>query len=208
MILRPLALIALLLSAPAAHAACLDAASISKGVAFTRADGRPGVAQAKGGGIEIDYAAGSDTAWTDERSTRLGIYENTWSYMPADDYYVGGGPGGYWEYRRGGKDAAPVPGSTWSTTLRSTLTRETGTEYGPEVTRSRIKATYSFLDAQSVTLSGCKYTAIPVELRGADAKLIRRWMYFPDLGFGLETRMASPETGRDLKLGLTAMKPL
>ena len=204
MFLRTLAL-ALLLS-PMAQAACLDATSIPKGVVFTRADGRSGIARASGGGIEINYAAKENFPWADHRQTTAGIFENAWTYAPTEEWIVGGGPGGTFEYRRSGKDPEPTPGTTWSTTIRLTFSHDNGTEYGPDITRSRTKATYSFLDAQEVTLSGCKYTAIPVELRGTGAKLVRRWMYFPDLGFGLETRMTDPETGHDLKLGLTAMK--
>jgi hypothetical protein len=185
---------------PAAYAA-----SITKGVAFTRADGRTGLARAKDGGIDIDYAVNSTTAWRDRRTTKAGIFEERWLSTPTDDYIVGGGPGGVYEYNRSGKEPSPTPGTTWATTLRQTLYTYDGTENGERSARARFKVSYSFLAAQEVTLSGCKYTAIPVELRGPNTKLIRRWMYFPDLGFGLETRMTDPETGKDRKLGLKAM---
>ena len=192
--------------APAAHAGCLDFTSIEKGVAFARADGHKGLARTRDGGIFIDYALNTGTAWSDTRRTQLGIYERTWSWSPTDEYYVGGAPGAYYEYKRSGKQPEPRPGTTWSTNLRIDETNDNGTEAGAQTDTTRLKVSYSFLNAQEVTLSGCKYTAIPVELRGPSAKLIRRWMYFPDLGFGLETRMTDPESGHDLKLGLTSMK--
>jgi hypothetical protein len=192
--------------APAAQAECLTFTSIEKGVAFTRADGHKGLARTKDGGIYIDYALNTGTAWGDTRRTQIGIFEKTWNWSPTDEYYVGGSPGAFYEYKRSGKQPEPRPGTTWATTLRIEETNDDGTEAGAVTGTTRVKVTYSFLDAQEVKLSGCKYTAIPVELRGPGAKLIRRWMYFPDLGFGLETRMTDPESGHDLKLGLTSMK--
>ena len=60
------ALLALLLTAPAAATACVTAADLATGVLFTREDGRSGLAITKGRDIRVVYSAMNDD-WTDTR---------------------------------------------------------------------------------------------------------------------------------------------
>ena len=205
-----LRLLALLLSLPTLAAAdCVTPEDLSTGIAFTRQDGRGGLAKADGKTIVVDYAVKSQTAWHDWRRTTLGLYELAWGWTPTDEYYVGGGPGGSYDYKFSGKPPVPTPGKTWSTTVRVTETQDNGTEFGPEKTRYSYDVTYSFQATKEVKLSGCPYTVLPVEatFTGPQGHYSRRWIYFPDLGFGLETRQIDHASGEDRKLGLTAMTP-
>ena len=200
----------LLLCIPSfARADCVTPKDLTTGIAFTRQDGRNGTVQAEGKGLTIDYAAGTKTAWQDFRRTTMGVYDLTWAWSPTEEYYVGGGPGGSYNFKFSGKPPVPVAGKNWKTTLRVAETQDNGTEYGPQTYRYNYDVTYSFQDTKEVKLSGCPYTVMPVEATfiGKSEHLTRRWIYFPDLGFGLETRVIDHTSGEDRKLGLTAMKP-
>ena len=203
MTLRLLCLLFLMPSPGAAT--CVTAQDLATGIACTRQDGRSGSAVAAGGLIEIDYAVTPDTAWQDFRRTSLGIYEMSWAFSPTDLPIVGGGPGGSYTYRFAGTPPVPTPGTAWTTTVRRVASRDIGVQSGPVVTRHRYKVTYRLLDIAQATVSGCTYTILPVEAvrEGGGAQ---RWIYFPDLGFGIETsRSDGTEAAR--KLGLTALQP-
>jgi hypothetical protein len=205
-----LCLAALLATAAPALADCVTKDDLAVGVAFKRQDGRRGEIVSTGKGFAISYAAGSQTAWQDDRNTVMGIYETTWAWTPTDEHYVGGGPGGYFEYKLAGKPPVPTPGTNWKTTVKVTTTQDYGLETGPEVTRRTYDAVFSYQAAKEATLSGCPYTIIPVEATFSNKTVhfTRRWIYFPDLGFGLETRFTDHQTGEDRKLGLTALTPM
>jgi hypothetical protein len=212
--LRPLLLL-LCLAAPAAPAlaACLDANSIDAGVTFRRADGRSGTAIRQGKAIRIDYAAG-DRQWVDTRVARLGIFDQSGEVFRAPlaegEAMVGGGVVSY-VWKHGATPPEPAPGTDWTTTLRETTQEEVGLEAGPEKTRRTYQVSYSFLEARQVTLSGCSYATLSVEATYAapDIRFVRRWVYFPELGFALETRSTDPRgyTRGGRKIGLTALGP-
>ncbi len=204
---------ALLLSTPAfaapAFADCVTKDDLARGVAFKRQDGRAGLIKAKGKTFEINYAVGSKTAWLDERDAVMGIYETAWAYTPTDDHYVGGGPGGLYAYKFVKKPPVPAEGTAWQSKIKVTETQDNGTEFGPEVSKTSIAVVYSFQPIKEAQLSGCPYRIMPVEatFTGENTHLTQRWIYFPDLGFGLETRVTVHNSGDDRKLGLTALTP-
>lgn len=192
-----------------AAARCVTADDLVPGVTFKRQDGRSGLAKADGKTIEVDYAANSQTAWHDWRRTTLGIYDLAWGWTPTDEYYVGGGPGGSYTYKFAGKPPVPEARTSWKTTVSVVESQDIGIESGPIKTRYSFDVTYSFQDTKEANLSGCTYTILPVEatFTGKKGHYSRRWIYFPDLGFGLETRQTDHQTGEDRKLGLTALTP-
>jgi hypothetical protein len=204
----------LALVAGPALAACLDAGSIDRGVVFTRADGRSGSAIRQGKAIAIDYAPG-EAQWVDRRVARLGIFDQSGEVfrpgLAEGEAMVGGGPVSY-VWKHASSPPEPAPGKTWSTTLRETTEEEVGLESGPEVIRRSYKASYSFSDPREVTLSGCSYRGITVEASysAPGQSFERRWIYFPDLGFALETRSSDPRghsPAGTRKLGLSALRP-
>lgn len=207
--MRLTALFALCLIAAPALADCVTPDDLAKGVAFKRQDGHRGIIQG-GAVLAVDYASDSTTAWMDKRKTKAGIYEIDWSWTPTDEYYVGGGPGGYYEYKLSGKAPEPAAGTDWKTKVKVTEWQDYGLETGPEKTRYAYDAVFSFQAEKEVKLSGCPYRIIPVEatFSGKNAHFTRRWVYFTELGFGLETRTIDHQTGEDRKLGLTEMKPV
>ena len=200
----------LLLTLPnLAQARCVTADDLATGIAFKRQDGRSGLALAKGKTVDINYNANPTTAWRDKRVTDRGIYELTRGSYPSDEEIVGAGPGGYFEYRLSGKPPVPKAGSSWKTTVTTKTTSDAGTEAGPQVQRGKMTATYSFQAVTEATLSGCTYRIQPVEATflAENTHTTKRWIYFPDLGFGLETRVTVHNTGEDRKLGLTSFRP-
>lgn len=191
------------------HARCVTADDLATGIAFKRQDGRTGLATAEGKKVKIDYATNPQGAWQDLRITDRGIYEASWGWTPTEEYYVGGGPGGAYQYSIQGKPPEPAAGKSWETTIRVKESHYDGTESGGDVLRYSVKALYSYQPVKEAKLSGCTYRIQPVEatFTGKGVHQTRRWIYFPDLGFGLETRFTDHGTGEDRKLGLTALTP-
>ena len=204
-----LCLIAALTATSPALADCVTKDDLARGVAFKRQDGRAGLIKAKGKGFEIDYALGSKTAWQDQRSAIMGIYETALAVTPTDEYYVGGGPGGLYGYKFVKKPPVPTEGASWKSVVKVTDTQDNGTENGPEISKYSVDVVYSFQAVKEAKLSGCSYRIMPVEatFTGENTHLTQRYIYFPDLGFGLETRVTVHNSGEDRKLGLTALTP-
>lgn len=179
----------LVLAPLSALAACLGKTSIDNGVVFTRADGRHGHAIRQAGGIFIDYDTGPGP-WTDTRQTRLGIYEMSLSLYPQDDPdAVGGGPADTTRTFRG-KLPEPVVGGVWSGNVKEKGWQNNSSQTGGYAFENRYVANFAFLPEISGKLSGCTYRAIPVEAQftATTGSFTQRWLYFPDLGFGLETK--------------------
>lgn len=184
-----------------ALAECVTADSLAKGVSFKRADGRAGRVVARDGGIYVDYAAGKGL-WTDERQTLLGIYEtNTTSFFSDEELIGSGDTRQTWKLR--GKPPVPKAGESWKTRISADAVTDNSSEQGYQEWSGKFDAVYTFLPEMEAKLSGCTYRAIPVEATflGEDGGFTRRWLYFADLGFGLETKRDG--TGN----GLTALKP-
>jgi len=199
---------ALLLCLPTlAGADCVTPDDLATGIAFKRQDGRTGLAKSDGTGVTIDYATSQTSDWTDLRKTDRGIYEKTWAYMPSDAMFVGPGPGGGYAYSLQGKPPDPTAGTIWKTRVKVSASNDDGTESGGKTARYSLQATYSYQAVKEAKLSGCTYRVQPVEatFTSPGHHETRRWIYFPDLGFGLETRFTDHTTGEDRKLGLTAL---
>lgn len=187
--MRRFALFACLALTPSIAAAdCLTADSVTSGVSFTRADGRVGRVVAKDGGIFVDYAAGKGL-WTDERQTLLGIYETRSVTYFSDEALIGSGDTSQtWDFR--GKPPVPQAGESWKTRIKEYSVTSNSSEQGYADWSGKFDAVYSFLPEQEVKLSGCTYRVVPVEATflGETGGFSQRWLYFPDLGFGLETK--------------------
>ena len=207
--LKTLLLFMVICGAPAlVQARCVVAADLETGISFRREDGRAGLARRQGALVHVTYAVSTD-AWRDDRLAVFGIYETR-----ADVHFdalpsVGGGHPRYdWVFA--GKTPVPQPGQSWTTRVRETRREDIGTAVAPPPQRKRFAVTYAFLPAQDVTLSRCSYTVIPVEAaigEGAGTNS-QRWLYFPDLGFGLETRRPAHLPGKADRRGLLAMTPV
>ena len=198
--MRRLALLLCLALTPGASLAeCLTADSVLSGARFKRADGRTGRVVAKDGGIFVDYAAGKGM-WTDERQTHLGIYElNTTSYFSDEELIGSGETRQTWKFR--GKPPVPEAGESWKPRISAHSVTDNSSEQGYQEWSGKFDAAFSFLPEIEAKLSGCTYRAVPVEATflGDSGGFTRRWLYFPDLGFGLETKRDG--TG----IGLTAL---
>lgn len=209
--MRITAITLLLAALPAiASARCVTADDLAQGITFKREDGRTGLIQAKDGALVVNYATNPKGAWQDLRVTERGIYEISRASTPTEDYIVGGGPGGYFTYKRSGTPPEPMPGKIWKTKVSQKLATDDGTEFGSKVARSSYQATYSFLPVTEAKLSGCTYRIQPVEVqyKASNTDNMQRFIYFPDLGFGLETRTVNHKNGEDVQLGLTALKAM
>lgn len=186
--LKPLLIAGLALFPLAAAAECLNADSIGKGVVFKRDDGRSGRAVAKDGGIFIDYSTNPGT-FTDERQTLFGIYELTTTEYASDEQLIGDGDTVQtWKFR--GKPPQPEAGGAWRSKISAYTISYNSSEVGYQDWKGRLEVAFAFLPAKTVRISGCQYTVIPVEATFTDDDhgFTRRWLYFRDLGFGLETK--------------------
>ncbi len=184
------ALLLLCLMALPAEAECVTADNLAKGISFTRQDGHKGRITSQGGALLVEYVIDRQ-AWTDARVARFGIYEQHFAPWLSDDIIVGGDPPQFdWVFSP--PPPAPRPGMTWHTGIWQT---ETDVGYGSQMVKivshkeSGIEATFTYKAEAKAKLSGCTYRIQPVEasFKGLDSTFTRRWIYFPDLGFGLET---------------------
>lgn len=185
-------------------AECLTADSAAKGVVFKRQDGSNGRLQTDGNTIVIDYVTGRE-AWEDERTTTYGIYE-TRRYLNENEGYLVGSSPPLWTWKFSPKVVVPKAGDGWAGKVKQVIRSVT---YGDEMKefvseqKATYKASYTFQAEKSVKLSGCTYRMIPVEaiFTAPGDSRSQRWVFFPDLGFGLETKRDGAANG------LVAMKP-
>jgi hypothetical protein len=193
------------LAAPAligpARAAC-QRADLAKGISFTRQDGSKGVATAEGDEVRIDYVTNRG-AWTDIRRAKNGVFEVSRTVEENEEPVVGSSAPTYsWTYSP--KIILPADGATWSGRVKET-TEVTISDENATVERwgTRWEAIYRCFDPREVTLSGCTYQALTVEavFAGETGGYSQRWVYFPELGLGLETRRDAVTNG------LVAMGP-
>lgn len=197
-------ILALALLAPvAASARCVEAGDLRAGITFKRQDGRLGrVTGGKEAVVIVDYDSAA-AASRDTRRSLWGIYETrstlqtrggevvvTWKFDPRPKRPAAGGgwAGTVREGRSGTGADAPLPG------LGSVDKAE---QEAARKGRRVLKVSYSFLPERVVKLSGCKYRVVPVEavFAGAGEGFSRRWVYFTDLGFGIETRRDGEANG-------------
>ncbi|MES2432199.1 MAG: hypothetical protein V4586_00055 [Pseudomonadota bacterium] len=203
---RALAL-CLCLSSPAL-AECVTPGSLANGVIFTREDGYHGLIRAVGDTFEIDYVTNPTGSLRDQRQSKLGIYDMYRNASPVDPSVPGFIPGdeGVYGYKFRAKPPIPKAGKTWGTKIHVLRSYENM----PTVKQvSSYKVTYRYLATKTAKLSGCTYAIQPVEAHFiADyIDLTRRWIYFPDLGFGLETRVIDSNGKGNRELGLTSLTP-
>jgi hypothetical protein len=193
------------LSVPAlirpARAACTPV-DLTRGIAFTRKDGSKGMARAEGDEVRIDYVTNRG-AWTDIRRARNGVFEVSRVVEESEEPMVGSStPMFSWSYSP--KIIMPADGATWSGRVKETVEVTISDENATvDRKRTRWQAIYRCFEPREVTLSGCAYQALTVEavFSGERGGRSIRWVYFPKLGLGLETR-------RDgVSNGLTALEP-
>jgi hypothetical protein len=194
------------LAAPAlirpARAACKPV-DLARGIAFARKDGSKGVARAEDDEVRIDYVTNRG-AWTDIRRAKNGVFETSRTVEENEEPVVGSSAPTYsWTYSP--KIIMPTDGATWSGRVKETV-EVTISDENATVERKRRQwdAIYRCFEPREVTLSGCLYKVLTVEAAysGEGSGYSLRWVYFPELGLGLETR-------RDgVSNGLTAMGPV
>jgi hypothetical protein len=194
------------LAAPAlirpAWAAC-QRADLDKGIVFRRKDGSRGLARREGDGtVVIDYVTNRGE-WLDRRRVSHGVFETQRVVQESELPVVGASAPEYrWTFST--KPIWPEDGATWSGKVKEvievTISDENGTV---ERERRNWTANYRCFEPRDVELSGCSYIALTVEAEftGKGGSHSQRWVYFPELGLGIETR-------RDgVSNGLTAMGP-
>ncbi len=187
--LRSLCLAALLTTPAAAD--CLTADSLKTGITFTRADHSVGHIQTEGRGAVVNYVT-NHNGWYDKRTVTAGVFETDFTASLTEEVMVGSTvPEFKWSFRP--KPAQLTAGQSWTGTIRQV---ESSTSFGaqmvehPSKQSSDMTATYTALAETEAKLSGCTYRIMPVEATFAaqDGPHTRRWIVFPDLGFGLETK--------------------
>lgn len=99
----------------------------------------------------------------------------------------------------------PQAGDGWAGTAKDVVQNVTdGAAMKANVSRFKTSytANFAFLPETTAKLSGCTYRMIPGEavFTGPDKSRSQRFVFFPDLGFGLETKRDGAANG------LVAMK--
>lgn len=204
-----LSLSAAALAAPALIRPALAAdcgLTLSKGISFTRQDGSRGLARMESdGGVVIDYVTNKG-ARIDRRGVTQGVFE-TWRVFADSEYPVVGSAPPEWRWSYSPKPVEPDAGLVWTGRVRESYDLVT---YGAEMreshnrSRQNWQATFTFLPQAEVRLSGCYYMTIPVEatFSNGSGQRSQRWVYFPQLWFGIETK-------RDgVANGIVAMTPV
>jgi hypothetical protein len=172
-----------------ADAACRPV-DLDKGIAFKRQDGSKGLARREAGGeVVIDYVTNRG-AWIDRRRVKNGVFETMRIVEESEEPMVGASaPTFSWSYSP--KAVWPEDGVTWHGKVKEdvevTISDERGTV---ERDRTRWTASFTCRDPREVKLSGCTYAALTVEASfvGERGSRSQRWVYFPALQLGLETR--------------------
>lgn len=188
------------LAAPAlvrpVRAAC-QRADLDKGIAFRRQDGSKGLARSEGDGtVVIDYVTNRGY-WLDRRRVTHGVFEIGRIVEESEEPVVGASAPEYtWTYGR--KPIWPEDGATWSGRVKEVV-EVTISDENATVQRERQSwtASYRCREPRDVTLSGCSYQALTVEAEftGKGGSRSQRWVYFPELGLGLETRRNGVSNG-------------
>lgn len=202
------AVMSLLMAAPLA-AQCLTPATVSStGVRFTLADGNTGtVVTAVDGLVRVSYYD-SDVASTEHRLMRNGVFPVNVRYSSAPPNVIGIWFNSETEISYSGRMPQISPGREWQTRVRRDVRSSDHSGYVRNG-QARLDASYRFMAAQEVTLAGCVYTMVPVEvtMQGEGLSQIRRTAYFSDLGFGIETQTRDNLTGDVITNGIVAMRP-
>jgi hypothetical protein len=192
------------LSPAMAEARCVEAGDLRAGITFKRQDGRLGLVRSgkDRGVVVVDYDSASGVS-RDMRRSLWGVYETrttlqgkggetviSWKFepRPQEPQAGGGWAGTVREGRRGAGEGSQLPGFGALEKDEIEAVRK-----GARI----LRVSYSFLPERVVKLSGCKYRVVPVEavFAGAGQGFSRRWVYFTDLGFGLETRRDGEANG-------------
>ena len=177
---------------PGLAASCTSYAELGRGIVFKRKDGSRGLARRESDGtVVIDYVNNQGER-LDRRKVVKGVFE-TWRKYSDSEYPVVGSAPPEFTWKFSPKPVEPEAGGSWTGKV-SELRDDVG--YGAYMkeshnrSRTTWKATYSFLETAQVKLSGCYYMTLPVEavFTGERGTRTQRWIYFPQLGVGIETK--------------------
>ena len=163
---------------------------LSKGISFKRQDGSRGLARSEADGlVTIDYVTNRG-AWLDRRRVTHGVFEVSRTVEESEEPVVGSSaPTFTWTHSP--KVIWPEDGATWTGKIKEvrevTISDEAGTV---ERSRGRWTARYACSEPRDVKLSGCTHSVLTVEaeFRSAGTSRSQRWVYFPHLRLGIETR--------------------
>jgi hypothetical protein len=188
-------------------AQCVTAADLAGGILFDRQGAGTGSAIAVDEDtVQVDYDAGR-RGYTDRRTMALGVYETEILSVSAPPDVIG-----VWSDRLEnrsfvGRFPRPEAGRTWET--RINMTWEMSDFSGiPQGGRERMEVAYVFLPPNDVTLSGCAYQVIPLEmrLRWDDNDYTHRYAYFPAIGVAIETQVTNHNAGWQNTHGITGLR--
>lgn len=185
-----------------AWAACARP-DLAKGIVFKRQDGSRRLARREGDGVVvIDYVTNRGD-WLDRRRVKNGVFEVARDVQESEEPVVGASAPSYaWTYSPA--MIAPQDGASWQGRVKEvvevTISDLEGTV---QRERRRWQASYRVFEPREGSLSGCRWQALTVEAvwTGGSGTIRQRWVYFPELGLGLETR----RNGR--ANGITALTP-
>ncbi|GGL69298.1 hypothetical protein [Wenxinia marina] len=195
------------LAAGPASAQCVTPADMAAGAVFTRANGDRGtVAAIAPDLVRIAYSAGAGQS--DQRIARHGLYVERQAVGSFPPDVIGVWYEAEIDYSYAGRPPLPRAGEVWRTTVR--VSGESSDHSGMVTNlAATLAASFAFTEPRQVTLGGCAYDVLTatVTLRGEGRDEDRRSVWFPALGFGIETQVTDRAAGRAWTNGLTGLTP-
>lgn len=200
---------ALVLAAPVVFRPALAEATypdLNKGISFKRQDGSRGLARRESDGrVVIDYVTNRGD-WIDKRHVVNGVFE-TYRELSESEYPIVGSSPPEWFWKYNPKTKEPRAGEVWAGRVAETTDT---VSYGEEMKayhnrgKSKWTAEYRFLENKDAKISGFTYATLAVEavFSGAGGTRSQRFIYFPKLYLGIETKRDGVANGIT---GLTAV---
>jgi hypothetical protein len=165
---------------------------LNKGISFKRQDGSRGLARRESDGtVVIDYVTNRGS-WIDKRHVVDGVFETYRELNDNEGDLVGSSPP-EWFWKYSPKTLEPRAGGIWVGKVAEITDSIT---YGEEMKayhnrrKTKWTAEYSFLESKDAKISGITYATVAVEANfsGESGTHSQRWIYFPKLYLGIETK--------------------
>lgn len=190
-----LAVLFLALAGPV-MAECVPYKAMKKGVEISLEDGSRWIArQGAKDTVRIDQT-NHDGAFAQYVEAPFGVY-------PIESTRNGIGTIAIYDYAK--TPPQPFDGLNWASNAKQTYASQNG--LGDVVSRVKVTATGSAL--RQVSISGCEYEAITLDLTVTSDRgtFSLRHLYLPALRFGIQTRFTDV-SGKQSRTGITAMRAI
>lgn len=192
----------LLLAAQPVAARCVVAEDLATGIAFKLQDGTNWLARDGGNHMVRLDLTNPEKGFTEHLEARHGVFLSEHRTRVKKT----GGRSDFWtltEIKWTKTPPEPTQDSTWTSAYRINETQQVLSSDNWKRKRAAVR----FLPDRTVSLNGCEYEVIAVEMvhSGGMSNYSERWAYFPDLGVGIRTLKRYDTSGREERSGILSM---